>query len=119
MGCHWAFSQCHVAASYSTTSSTAPSSCHVSATSSYGCHITSNSPRHVTMPSRCHVTVQTVHTTTWKNPTGPWIGPEVPNTGDTWQPLVLPRHHVDVIMTCHLLTPATCVVWMLTHPYCC
>jgi hypothetical protein len=61
-------------------------------------------PTHHATTSPCHVTVQTVQTATWKNPTGPRIGPEVPNMGDTWQPLVLPHHHVDVMHdTCHLL----------------
>jgi hypothetical protein len=54
--------------------------------------------------SSCHVSVQTVWTATWHDPIGPRIDPKMPKLGDTWQPLVLPHHHVDIMMTstCHV-----------------
>jgi hypothetical protein len=36
---------------------------------------------------------------------GPWIYPKKKKTSDTWQPLVLPHHHVNVSMT---RVPHTC-----------
>jgi hypothetical protein len=90
-GCHWEFAHCHMAASHSATSSTTLSTYHVSATSSYRRYFIANSPY--------HVTIQTVWTSTWKNPIGPWIDPKVPKMGDTWEPPVLPRHHVDIKLT--------------------
>jgi hypothetical protein len=68
-----------------------------------------------------HVTVPHHHTdATWHNPIGPQIGLKMPKLGDTWQPMVLPHHHADIMMTStsHVSpsTPSTCTVRMLIHP---
>jgi hypothetical protein len=41
---------------------------------------------------------------TWHDPIGPRIDLKMPKLGDTWQPLVLPRHHDDVMQrsACHV-----------------
>jgi hypothetical protein len=38
----------------------------------------------------------------------PHVIPKSPKMSDTWQPLVLQRHHADIIMTC--VTLCTCHV---------
>jgi hypothetical protein len=102
-GCHWYFCPCHVAIPNWAMWKPLIHPCHP-----LPCEPVVSEPRHymdaMSLPthhstSLCHVTVRTVWTTTWKNPIGPRIGLEVPNLGDTWQPLVLPRHHDDVSMT--------------------
>jgi hypothetical protein len=77
-------------------------SCTVTATSS--CSI--SLPHHLTGGCMvCHVVVRTA---TWHLFIGPRIFPKSPKMSDTWQPLVLPHHHVDISMThvtlcvCHI-----------------
>jgi hypothetical protein len=41
-----------------------------------------------------------VRTATWQLFIGPQVVPKSPKMSDTWQPLVLPHHHVDINMTC-------------------
>jgi hypothetical protein len=45
----------------------------------------------------CHMVVWT---TTWHFLIGPHVDLKMSKMSDMWQPLVLPHHHVDVIMTC-------------------
>jgi hypothetical protein len=45
----------------------------------------------------CHVVVRTA---TWHFLIGPYFILKMSKMSDTWQPLVLPHQHVDVIMTC-------------------
>jgi hypothetical protein len=84
-GPHWEFSHCHMAANHWST----PTTCTVT--------------YHVIMPHQstmshtvCHVVVWT---TMWNLLLGPWIKPKMSKMSDTWKPLVLPHHHVDIIMT--------------------
>jgi hypothetical protein len=54
----------------------------------------------------------------WYDPIGPWIYPKMPKLGDTWEPMVLPRHRDDVNMphVTFLLLP--CVLYgFWCHPY--
>jgi hypothetical protein len=55
---------------------------------------------HISLP--CHSTVCHVvaWTSTWHFFIGPWIDQKNPKMSDMWQPLVIPHHHDDVIMTC-------------------
>jgi hypothetical protein len=99
-GPHWAFSHCHVAAhDWATWQPTIgpcqppvqspATSCHLS------CHIIL--PHHpATSPYICHVVVRTA---TWHFFIGPRIDPKNPKMSDTWQPLVLPHHHVVMLMS--------------------
>jgi hypothetical protein len=48
----------------------------------------------------CHVVVRTAM---WRLFIGPRIDPKNPKMNDKWHPLVLPRHHDDASITCHLL----------------
>jgi hypothetical protein len=93
-----AFSRCHVAAHDWATWWPFIGPCHHSAQS---CHVTSatSSLPHVT----CQVVVRSA---TWLYglPCGTFplvhgLTEKSPKMSDTWQPLVLPHHHVDVIMT--------------------
>jgi hypothetical protein len=94
-GCHWAFAHCHVSATDWATWNPPIWPCHpllCQPTMSVPCHRTDAT----SLPHTCHIIVRI---SMWKNLISPRIGPEVPNLGDTWQPLVLQHHHVDVNMT--------------------
>jgi hypothetical protein len=49
-------------------------------------------PHHLTCG--CMVYHVDVWTATWHFPIGPWIDRKSPKLSDTWQPLMIPHHHV-------------------------
>jgi hypothetical protein len=54
---------------------------------------------HINMPHHCIVFHVDVCIATWHIFTGPRNDLKMPKMGDTWQPLVLPRHHDDFMIT--------------------
>jgi len=60
-------------------------------------------PYHIRFPHHllggCMKYHMAIRIATWHFSIGPWTDRKIPTMSDTWKPLVLPHHHVDVIMT--------------------
>jgi hypothetical protein len=96
-GPHWAFSHCHVEATHWPTSSTCTAILPRHLPATQACHVLYGFHVYATSYTVYHVDV---HTTMWHFLIGPHVDLKMSKMSDTWQYLVLPHHHVDVIMTC-------------------